>query len=207
MQVDSVTLRKVKKEDGEIAITDVPYEESVDASLFDSDIVKDYLTMTQFDAVDFDKIGYPKPEDNLNAEGFKWFTKNHKKYRNGSLINGMPNKRGEMGFAEYMESMNPQLQETIKTKKYLWIAKYKCSYDQRNKLKQIIGDSRINIVEVKEWLQDKDIDDYAKSYQMILLPSGTKQWLVDKVRNRFLHVYIAKKDPVTQKDSGWKQLK
>lgn len=208
VQVDNVTLRKVQKEDHGISIVEDTYTETNDQDLFDQDIIKNYMTMTQFDAVDANKIGYPKPKNQPNTEGFRWFVGNHKKYDNTNLIQAMPNNRAEMGFAEYLESMNPKLNEILPEIKCLWVAGYSIKKNKKSP-NQIVSKNvkcrNITIYEKWEWLQLNKIRSYAQNYEVLLLPSGTRQPFIDEAMEHFSHVFKAVKHG--NKDDDWEKLK
>ncbi len=120
ISVHEVLLRKIKKDPvaKTVVRTDTePYEE-YEAPALDSQILKNFRIMTDFDAVKGKNVSYPltgKRDKDGNMNVFDWFSQNHAGYRvkDGQKIPlKMPNSRKRMAFVEYMEPMTPELKST-----------------------------------------------------------------------------------------------
>ena len=115
IKTEEITCRVLHVEEEGISINDEPYSE-YESPVFDDQILKNYLKMTNFKAVEGKKVHYPYPSGNESAEGFKWFVENHKKYDRGSMCSKMPNSRTQMGYETYMKPMETFLSFTIENK-------------------------------------------------------------------------------------------
>lgn len=112
MKTDSVMCRTIKVEDKAILIVDEPYTQYSMPEM-DANIQKDYLKMTNFNAIVSSKVSYPYIPGRKDEEGFKWYVANHKKYVRGTMQSGMPNRRNQMAFESYMKPMQEYLYDTL----------------------------------------------------------------------------------------------
>lgn len=117
MSVNSVLLRRIVKDEAARTVErkEIAYEAYTEPN-FDSEIMNNFMTMTDFNAVKGMEVRYPRT-DKVDEDGnpviFDWFVKNHvRKKGDGSYDNGMPNTRSEMAYAEYLEAMVPETRHT-----------------------------------------------------------------------------------------------
>lgn len=116
VSVDRVTIRSYAKDACEHTVE--RKESTYDAYSvpeIEERILRDFTTMTDFNAVKGKNISYPLTGESENV--FDWFTGNHKGYRYDRVSKqniriDMPNARKQMVYAEYMEPMTPDLVST-----------------------------------------------------------------------------------------------
>lgn len=127
MKVTGVTLRsyEMDKENQTIKVINKPAGIDLQEVCDADDVCKreDFLTITNFQAVRGEIVGYPRTQNEDDEEGYQWFTWNHAKVKrkNGTRTldlekngnNKMPTSRKEMIFRQYMEPMKPGLSVNI----------------------------------------------------------------------------------------------
>lgn len=113
--VEQVLLRKVTMDTEKYSIvrSETPYTFDSGKVGFNPEIEKNFMKMTDFNAVQGKNVSYPtlKSTGSLAVEkGYEWFTANHKGYNHKkAFYTNMPNTRSDMYYEKCMEAMNPDL--------------------------------------------------------------------------------------------------
>ena len=110
VKVDNIKIRTFEKETYSV----VPYN-SYEKPFDDEDEkVKHFNTITSFNIVHNKKVDYPRTEE--GGDIFKWFSENHKGYKNGKETNS-PNKRTQEYYAQYLIPMSVELGTILRESK------------------------------------------------------------------------------------------
>lgn len=216
LNVDKVEIRKVVKEEGKIFFKEDKEKNKVQHTwsdeCFDKEIQEKVLPlfrkMTQFDLLMGKRISYPVTVSQLEQggaveEGFKWFTENHYYYdtKNNKEI-GMGTKRKQMRFREYMEAMEEDLKRIPEG---VWVAKYPLGTARIMELRRMFGTPRTIHQKTEDWIQMSDLARLARWYEILVLPSGTRDNIIQKAKEYFKEVYKATKSEGSEEDDGWEK--
>lgn len=113
--VDSVKLISYQRKENTVKRQEMEYDLQMKSDLVKYEIKENFEKMTKFATLsEKELISYPRSDDNgnnslENNKGYQWFVDNHIK-RDGNR--GVPGKRTDMRYKEYMEPMEPKLKKT-----------------------------------------------------------------------------------------------
>ena len=86
----------------------------------------------------------------------------------------------------------------------VWIAHYGITPNQRNKLISELG-IRERYTPIGEWADENNIREHADTFNTILLPDSTREYLIQLAESLYDHVIVSIKKGT--RDDGWRQIK
>lgn len=225
LNVDEVKIREVVKGEGRISLKEEPLknkgQDLWSDACFDEEIQEKVLPMfrkmSKFELLEGKKVSYPMTVSQMEKsdaveEGFEWFTENHYYYdsrRNMEI--GMGTDRKQMRFREYMEAMEPELKAVTGNAAVgregecvcVWVAKYRLNGARIQELKDLLDTPMYIEQKTGDWIQMSDVAVLAEQYQVLALPSGTRDFMIREAKEHFERVYMATKSAGSRYDDGW----
>ena len=114
-----------------------------------------------------------------------------------------------MRFREYMEAMEPELKAVTgnaaveREGECVWVAKYRLNGARIQELKDLLDTPMYIEQKTGDWIQMSDVAVLAEQYQVLALPSGTRDFMIREAKEHFERVYMATKSAGSRYDDGW----
>ena len=121
----------------------------------------------------------------------------------------MGTDRKQMRFREYMEAMEPELKAVTgnaaveREGECVWVAKYRLNGARIQELKDLLDTPMYIEQKTGDWIQMSDVAVLAEQYQVLALPSGTRDFMIREAKEHFERVYMATKSAGSRYDDGW----
>ncbi len=116
IQVDSVEIRSIEKDDTYKTIKYEMQPANIGLPMIEAETEANYKIMTDFERIKGFNIDYPRanePDKNGDYPIYEWFTNNHAKFdKHREIRDGMPTKRTDMLYRQYMYALELDLKDT-----------------------------------------------------------------------------------------------